>query len=63
MKRKIATGLTAVLIGSAVFAPSAFAFGHTAVPAGDLAESDQAVDNPTAEANNTFSDTDPIPVP
>ncbi len=47
---------------SLMMAPApAFAFGHTATPVSERAQSEQAVDNPVAEENNPFSDTNPIP--
>ncbi len=59
MKKKIAIVTLAV---SLMMAPApAFAFGHTATPAGERAQSDRAVDNDRAEANSPFSDTNPIP--
>ncbi len=52
----------AALAVSLMMAPApAFAFGHGATPAGQCAQSEQAVDNETAEATNLFSDTNPIP--
>ncbi len=60
MKNLIAAILLALLV--AVMGPApALAFGHTATPAGECAQSEQAVDNPRAEENNPFSDTNPIP--
>ncbi len=52
--------LAAVLLMGAASAP-ALAFGHGVVPAGQCAQSPNAVDNPTAEASNPFSDAEPIP--
>ncbi len=55
----------AVLAASAVIlmmsATPAWAFGHFTVPAGECAQSENAVDNPVAEERNPFSDTNPIP--
>ncbi len=50
----------AVAVTGGVVSP-AFGFGHTATPAGQCAQSAMAVDNPTAEAANPFSDANPIP--
>ncbi len=60
MKNLFAAILLALFVAVASLGP-ALAFGHTATPAGQCAQSEQAVDNQRAEENNPFSDTDPIP--
>ncbi len=54
--------MLAALAVSLMMTPApAFAFGHGATPAGTCAQGEMAVDNERAEANNPFSDTNPIP--
>ncbi len=53
--------LAALAVSLMMMPAPAFAFGHTATPAGERAQSEQAVDNDRAEAANPFSDTNPIP--
>ncbi len=60
MKKMIAAILLALFVAAASLGP-ALAFGHTATPAGQCAQSEQAVDNPVAEENNPFGDSNPIP--
>ncbi len=59
-KKAVLTVSAAILMMGAASAP-ALAFGHTATPVSQCAQSPMALDNPTAEANNPFSDTNPIP--
>ncbi len=55
----LAAGAAVVVMGAA--SAPALGFGHTATPAGQCARSPMAVDNPTAQAANPFSDANPIP--
>ncbi len=61
VKKKAAMLLGVAVISAGAFASPAMAFGHGIVPAGTCAQSGQAVDNPTAEKNNPFTDSNPIP--
>ncbi len=58
--KKVLAALAAFAMMGAASVP-AFAFGHTVTPAGQCAQSAMAVDNPTAQAANPFSDANPIP--